>query len=139
MSRRFLKFLAKLRSRNRRQSTPVANGNWSIAALTTRLIAFPVMDDREHIECFIGISHNLQLLHHVRRQGDRERNAAFLSMRPAHADRCRNPRVKRVRLHGCTIALRLPARSHRYGSCEYRHVLQVPARDTPSSASSWFS
>ncbi len=83
------------------------SANWSIAALTTRLIAFPVVDDREHIECFIGISHNLQLLHRVRRQGDRERSAAFLSMRPAHADRCRNPRdchpTKRVRLHGCTI------------------------------------
>jgi hypothetical protein len=33
----------------------------------------------------------------------------------------------------------LPARSHRYGSCEYRHVLQVLARDALSFASSWLS
>ena len=33
----------------------------------------------------------------------------------------------------------LPARSHRYGSCEYRHVLQVLVRDALSFASSWLS
>ena len=33
----------------------------------------------------------------------------------------------------------LPARSHRYGSCEYTHVLQVLARDALSFASSWLS
>ena len=41
MSRRFLQFLAKLRSRYRRRSTPVANGNWSIAALADLRSGYP--------------------------------------------------------------------------------------------------
>ena len=72
----------------------------------------------------------------------RGRNASFPWLRPVLADRCRSPQnylpTMRVQLRGCSSAQRFRAHSRRYGSCGYRHALQVPARDAPSFACSSF-
>jgi hypothetical protein len=71
------------------------------------------------------------------------RNAAFPSLRPVPADQCRSQQgcllTMRVQLRGCSSAQRFRAHSRRYGSCGYRHALQVPARDAPSFACACFS
>ena len=68
----------------------------------------------------------------------RGRTVAFLSWHPALADRCTSRQgclpTMRVRLRGCSSAQRFRAHWRRYGPCGYRHVLQVPARDTESFA-----
>src|ERR1035437_5055321 len=71
------------------------------------------------------------------------RIAAFPSLRPVLADQCRSQQgclpTMRVQLRGCSSAQRFRAHSRRYGSCGYRHALQVSARDPPSFACSSFS
>src|SRR5439155_15281494 len=71
------------------------------------------------------------------------RTAAFPSRRPVLADQCRSRQggllTMRVQLHECSSAQKFRAHSRRYGSCGYRHALQIPARDAPAFACSSFA
>jgi hypothetical protein len=70
----------------------------------------------------------------------RGRNAAFPSLRPVLADRCRSPQgylpSMRVRHRGCSSAQRFRAHSRLYGWCGYGHAVLI---DCSRTADAWVS